>query len=479
MKKILAMLLVLVMVLSLAACGEKTPAPVETQGAANNPTTGNNETPTEEVGQVYNIRVAGGSAYRCETLVAAAELLNQQLAAEGIKDTVTVEWIEVDSMDDSLVIWQQEGNMPEILQNSISMKYYEAGYTVNAAYVVEDEAHTADLLPGVADMAKYAEGEYYGVPLDTEFRGFMVYKPALVQLGWTEEQITSWINDMRAGKLTLDDFQDVAKQVVDAGICEYGLTHRPNKGADWRYVFISFAGGELPINSDGLVTVSTKHVANYLGFFRECVQLGITPYNSLTDFNWDMLEGDIWPNGKTFAWIGNISTKGDCMKASGVTSEYWDENFISMPIPVTTVGESPACGANPHGWMLTTSSQSSEKMAEYVRRLLDCVLAPEYQVVLSVESGHVAITKSVLEHPTYAADRWLSDIEWATPYLFTTTTMNPSLGLYGHSQELYDALQEAELDALVDGARSIDEIAEECVAKMTFNMDEGTFIIVD
>ena len=115
MKKILAMLLVLVMVLSLAACGEKTP--VETQKPADNtPTTGNNETPTEEVGQVYNIRVAGGSAYRCETLVAAAELLNQQLAAEGIKDTVTVEWIEADSMNDSIVIWAQENNLPEILQ---------------------------------------------------------------------------------------------------------------------------------------------------------------------------------------------------------------------------------------------------------------------------------------------------------------------------------------------------------------------------
>ena len=129
--------------------------------------------------------------------------------------------------------------------------------------------------------------------------------------------------------------------------------------------------------------------------------------------------------------------------------------------------------------MLTTSAVASEKMKEYCRRLLDCVLAPEFQVVLSVESGHVAITKSVLEHPTYAADRWLSDIEWATPYLFTTNTTNPSLGLYGHSQELYDALQEAELDALVDGARSIDEIAEECVAKMTFNMDDGTYVVVD
>jgi inositol-phosphate transport system substrate-binding protein len=307
----------------------------------------------------------------------------------------------------------------------------------------------------------------------------MIYKPALVELGWTEEQITAWVNDMRAGKLTLDDFQDVAKQVVDAGICEYGLTHRPNKGADWRYFFISFAGGEVPINEEGQITVSTKHVANYLSFFRENVQLGITPYNSLTDFNWDMLEGDIWPNGKTFGLMANISVKGDCMKASGVTSEYWDENFLSIPIPVSEVGETPACGANPHAWMLTTSSQSSEKMSEYCRRLLDCVLAPEYQVVLSVESGHVAITKSVLEHPTYAADRWLSDIEWATPYLFTTNSTNPSLGLYGHSQELYDALQEAELDALVDGARSIEEIAEECVAKMTFNMDDGTYVVID
>ena len=482
MKKILAMLLALIMVMSLVACGSETAEPTTAATAqtnTNTETNTNTDTNTEsEEGQVYNIRVAGGSAYRCETLVAAAEALNAQLAEEGSKDTVTVEWIEADSMDDSLVIWAQEGNMPEILQNSASIKYYEAGYTVNAAYVVEDEAHTADLLPGVADMTKYAEGEYVGVPLDTEFRGFMIYKPALVELGWTDAEITAWVNDMRAGKLTLDDFQDVAKQVVDAGICEYGLTHRPNKGADWRYVFVSFAGGEVPLNEDNVVTVSHKHVENYLGFFRECVELGITPYNGLTDFNWDMLEGDIWPNGKTFAWVSNISTKGDCMKASGVTSEYWDETFVSIPIPVTEVGESPACGANPHAWMLTTSSQSSEKMAEYCRRLLDTVLLPEFQVALSVESGHVAITKSVLEHPTYAADKWLSDIEWATPYLFTTNTTNSSLSLYGHSQELYDALQEAELEAL-DPSRTIEEIAADCIAKMTFNMDEGTFIIVD
>jgi len=483
MKKILAMLLALIMVLSLAACGAEAPTETPAQNPTTPTTAQTNDTtsnePIEEEGQVYNIRVAGGSAYRCETLIAAAEALNAELAAEGSKDTVTVEWIEADSMDDSLVIWAQEGNMPEILQNSASIKYYEAGYTVNAAYVVEDEAHTADLLPGVTDMMKYADGEYIGVPLDTEFRGFMIYKPALVQLGWTDAEIESWKSDMRAGKLTLDDFQEVAKQIVDAGICEYGLTHRPNKGADWRYIFVSFAGGEVPLNAENVVTVSQKHVENYLGFFRECVQLGITPYNGLTDFNWDMLEGDIWPNGKTFAWISNISTKGDCMKASGVTSEYWDENFFSIPIPVTEIGETPACGANPHAWMLTTASQSSEKMAEYCRRLLDCVLQPDFQVALSVESGHVAITKSVLEHPTYAADKWLSDIEWATPYLFTTNTTNPSLSLYGHSQELYDALQEAELDALVDGARSIEEIAADCVAKMTFNMDDGTYIIVD
>lgn len=382
MKKILAMLLVLVMALGMVACGaEEAPAATE---APKTDAPAATEAPVEEEGQVYNIRVAGGSAYRCETLIAAADLLNEQLAAEGSKDTVTVEWIEADSMDDSLVIWQQEGNMPEILQNSASIKYYQAGYTIDASYVVNDEAYTADLLPGVADMFKFSDGSYIGVPLDTEFRGVFVYKPALVELGWTAEQIDQWVADMRAGKLTQDDLQDVAKQVVDAGICETGITHRPNKGADWRYIFVSFNGGKVPVNADGLVEVSTSSVANFLGFFRECVQMGITPYNHLTDYNWDMLEGDMWPNGKTFCWITNISTKGDCMGSSGVTGEYWDETFVSIPIPVTTVGETPACGANPHAWMLTPASQASEKMSEYVRRLLDCVLAPEYQIEMSV-----------------------------------------------------------------------------------------------
>ena len=45
MKKILALVLALIMVLSLAACGEK---PVETQAPANNDTPGEAQTPAEK-----------------------------------------------------------------------------------------------------------------------------------------------------------------------------------------------------------------------------------------------------------------------------------------------------------------------------------------------------------------------------------------------------------------------------------------------
>lgn len=434
---------------------------------------------SNEEGENYVIRVAcNKETYRAENLMKAAELLNEELKKEGSKDTVSVEYIQMDDYHGSMALWMQENNLPEIVVNTSIWKYYQTGAFVDASYVVNDEVYSEKVAQNLRDLAKNADGTYYAVIQDAECRFLIVYKPALVQLGWSEEQIEQWKQDARVGKVTTADLQSVAKQVVDAGICEYGILHRPNKGSDWRFTFITWNHGEIPVNEQGQVVISRQNIVDYLTYWRDNVQLGLTPYNHLTDFNWDMLEGDIWPNGKCFCWYGQVASKSDIMSAGGVTSEYVDENYFSIPLPVSKAGDTPASGSNPTFYGLSTSSQASEKMSEYCRRVLDLVLDPQIQLNSTLNVTHIAITDETSQLPEYQADVWMNDLTYINEYLFALPN-NSYLDMYGNSQEMFDAIQQAELEASVDGAASIDEIVDSLIAKMTFNMGEGNYVLVD
>lgn len=438
------------------------------------------EPAAEEEGKLYAFRIGcSDEAYRAENLIAATEMLNEQLAAEGSKDTVSLEYIVVDDFQSTITLWMQENNLPEFIAQTggTVSDFYKAGAFVDVSYVVNDEVYSSKVTQNLRDMGKSGD-EYSGVILDTECRFVIVYKPALQKLGWTDEQIESWKADARAGKITTKDLQDVAKQVVDAGICEYGITHRPNKGADWRYTFITWNHGEIPVNEQGQVVISRQNIIDFLTYWRENVQLGLTPYNHLTDFNWDMLEGDIWPNGKSFCWYGQIASKGDMMNAGGVSSDYVNENYFSIPLPVSKAGDRPVSGSNPYFYALTTASQADEKTAEYCRRILDNVLDPKLQLNSSLYETHLAITDETIALPEYQADAWMLDAAYLNDYMYCLPS-NQYLSMYGNSQEMFDAIQMAELQANDPKGTSIEEITDDLIAKITFNMGDGNFVLVD
>lgn len=428
----------------------------------------------------YVIRIAcNKEKYRFEAVEKAAEKLNEQLKAEGSADTVTVEYVQMDDYGNSMTLWMKENTLPEIVVNSVNSieKYYDVGAFVDVSYIVNDEVFTEKVPQNVRDMA-LKNGAYYAVMQDLDARFVIVYKPALVQLGWSEEQIEQWKNDARAGKITTKDLQDVAKQVVDAGICEYGITHRPNKGADWRFTFITWNHGEIPINEQGQIVISRQNIIEYLTYWRENVQMGLAPYNHLTDYNWDMLEGDMWPNGKSFCWYGHVDAKASMMEQTNLTSEEADANYFSIPNPVTREGDTPVSGVNPQSYGLTTSSQVNEKMSEYCRRLMDLVLDLDIQLQVSLNTTHIAVTTECSESEEYLADGWMSDLTYLTEYMFALPR-SEYLSMYGNSQEMYDAIQQAEMEATKEGGASIEEITDSLIAKMTFNMGEGNYVLVD
>ena len=107
---------------------------------------------------------------------------------------------------------------------------------------------------------------------------------------------------------------------------------------------------------------------------------------------------------------------------------------------------------------------------------MDCLLDDEVQLDLSLRSGHVAILSKTMEAEEYKADKWMYDTDYVFDCIFSLPAIK-SLLKYVDSQELYNAYQEAELKALDPNARSIDAIVDEVVELMTFNMDDGSFIV--
>ena len=472
MKKLSIIMLVLVLAMSSVFAGAtREKSDVGSAGAAGD-------------GQHYVFRIAAtDEAWRPNAIIEAARRLNAQLAAEGSKDTVEVEWELVDDFKNSFPLWIQEKNLPEMIahKQSIIYKYAQAGYIVDAGYVVNDATYTEKVPKNLRDFG-LMDGKYYGIVCDTEARFVIVYKPALLALGWTEDQIAAWRQSAIEGKVTTADLQKLAKQAVDKGITQYGITTRPNNGADWAFFYCTWSGGKTPQNEKGQNIVSRQAVIDALTFYRTNVQMGITPYNMLTDFNWDMLEGDIWPNGKSFCWYGIVAAKGDCMNASGISAEYFDENFISLPTPVHKLGDTPCCGSSPYLWALTTASQKDAKTAEYCRRILDNVLDLDLQLIISLDHAHIAITTESANSEAYRADKWMQAVNDFVPFMFKYQVSPLKEGLqdmYADSKEYFNAVQEAMLKANDPTARSVEAIADDFIKQAIFNMGEGNYVIVD
>ena len=99
-------------------------------------------TSAADEGQHFVFRIGCSSeAYRAENLIAAAEMLNEQLAAEGSKDTVEVVYDVVDDFASTLTLWMRENNLPEFIAQTKGTiaEFYRAGALVDASYVVNDE----------------------------------------------------------------------------------------------------------------------------------------------------------------------------------------------------------------------------------------------------------------------------------------------------------------------------------------------------
>ncbi|GAI40868.1 unnamed protein product [marine sediment metagenome] len=77
------------------------------------------------------------------------------------------------------------------------------------------------------------------------------------KLGYTDDEILKMLPP--DGRTTLDKLAELAKEAVDAGLVEYGILHRPSKGAGFYATLLEFGvkcynpdTGNLVLNESAL-----------------------------------------------------------------------------------------------------------------------------------------------------------------------------------------------------------------------------------
>ena len=261
MKKIIALLLALVMVLGLAACGTKTPA--ETKA----PESGNN-TPVEPTNNPDTIVVMAPP-------VTGAYLENLKVWAADFNKLyphLTVEIIETSWGDhnDKLSTMAQAGEAPDIAEISSGAlgTYVEMGVAIDIAkYMSADRLADYD-----ANALEYMslEGTVYGLPLYLTIQSIGANKTLMEDLGIDVAKIQNegW---------TYEEFLEVIELGTEGGRYGFVFANAGVTASDMLNIFGAGAGLSNNFTEDLKYTFTSENMLVLLSAIEEMTKSGFMP----------------------------------------------------------------------------------------------------------------------------------------------------------------------------------------------------------
>ncbi len=206
MKKIMALMLALVMVMSFAACGSSAPAPTEAANAANVPATEkapeNAAAPEDDVKLTLWTFPLGdwGNEDGTSKLISAFEAANP-----GIK--VTVEYLDYQSGDDQVNTAIEGHATPDLILEGperLVANWGEKGLMVDLSDMWDD-TDKKEVLPGCLNACFNAEGKCYEYPVFSVAHCMAINYDAFVEAG-ADQYV-----DLETRTWTTEQFQEAVK----------------------------------------------------------------------------------------------------------------------------------------------------------------------------------------------------------------------------------------------------------------------------
>lgn len=307
------------------------------------------------------------------------------------------------------------------------------------------------------------DGKRWAIPQDTEARPMYFNQKKLAELGWSQQEIDSLPDRIKSGEFTLDDLIATAKQAVDKGVVKkgYGYWHRPTKGSDFYQYYFAY-GGALADESGNKLVFDKAAAEKWFAFQRRVVEEGITPEKYIgTEFK-------IWhetvTSGDVLFWNGGVWQFADWAKnyTKDKGGEEYLYGFVGWALqPTGEKGKPGVTLSHPLVYMVTSEKASGEQQQQDAFKTITAATTPELNNLHALGSSHLAILKTQLDKPDYAANKILQ----GTAYMLDYTRFlpnNPDFGAYDEIVfRLMSAAENGEMTAQEAVQVAVDELQTE------------------
>lgn len=401
--------------------------------------------PRREVVLRAAVRADASGPDRAVNLKRAVERLNPRLADTTIRldleEPPTPGWAEETAR---LLRAFAAGQGPDIyaIAHEFIGQFAKAGYALILDDLIKQYPDTYnDFFPSQWTSVKH-RGRIYGIPQDTEARMVYFRIDQLKRFGWGDAQIQALPGRVEKGEFTLGDMAELAQQVKERGLVEWGFFHRPTRGPDYYQIILAF-GGKLQDEKSGKLVLDRSATLDFLRFLHDAVhRYRITP-SGMTNTPWRSILGPFGGEGKVLFFMGGIWQSGEFIRDYGAPSdpgEFFSRIGWTL-IPAGRRGGKPVTLSHPIVYVVNVRSPNKE----LAFRVITEASSADLNALHSVNSYHIAIRRATTRLPAYRNHVWLSR---ATPLLEYATFIPNHEDFGRYDQIIYEAIQAVETNRL-------------------------------
>lgn len=392
--------------------------------------TGQTETPAGPVSlQALTIGPGPVPVTRAENLEEAA----RQLAAEGMQLSVEVTFStqKFDAYRTGFSLAYRSGSAPDVLgeDQDILPEYAEEGMLLPLDGYVQAagwQQQYKDFLPGLWEAVSW-KGKTYGIPIEGVVNCLFYRKDVLRSLGMSDAEMERLFSP-DAGQYTVQRLVDLATRARDAGLVEWGFTHRKGGGDYWFNSLMMF-GAQFVDPATGALVVDTAALKQDLEFHKMLVDRKLLPPD-MASWDWKVIH-KYSVEGRALFWIGGHSGQWKEYqdveyheKLGKLTEDYLQQNMGIAPFPGTG---GPVTPVKVHAYSVVSSTKNPEASFQLISR----AASPELLARHAITTFRGPARQSVADLSSFKDQRYLSRVLEIMRYS-QAFPKHPALGKYGN-----------------------------------------------
>lgn len=252
-------------------------------------------------------------------------------------------------------------------------------------------------------------GQYWGMPLDTDVQMVFVNRAALRAAGYSEAMILNLPEQTASGQFTMEDLMEIAHAGMDKAGCQYGVLHRPKNGQF--FYMMAQAFGSYTISENGDVLFHEEQYGDMLSFYREMVSEGLLP-TDMTTMSWYEVN-QAFTDGQTAVYFGACYSLYDAVVECNAVAEDVLAQYVPILFPPVREGGRPLTISHPMVYMVDSNS----KYAEDIMEILSIAFSDSHNLATHCATTyHLPASASVLEDSVFQNNTFLMDSVYMLDY---------------------------------------------------------------